>query len=179
MENVVAADPRRYGALRRNGTRVRLRIGEAVAGRVRAARGDRGSGAAAVLIFALVFMALAAFVVDGGLSIAKRERAADIAEQAARYAAQDIDVNALRNAPAGTQPEIHYQDCTARVRQFARSVKLSARDTRGSHCTLATARRVEVSVQLTYTPALTGFFYKKQLTVHGTAAAESITGPAG
>jgi hypothetical protein len=87
-------------------------------------------------------MALAAFVVDGGLSIAKRERAADIAEQAARYAAQDIDVAALRNAPPGTQPVIRYQDCTARVQQFARSVKLSTRDTRGSYCTLANARRV-------------------------------------
>jgi hypothetical protein len=30
---------------------------------------------------------------------------------------------------------------------------------------------------LTYSPALTGFFYNKRLTVHGTAAAESITGP--
>lgn len=60
---------------------------------------DRGSGAAAVIIFAIVFMALAAFVVDGGLSISKRERAADIAEQAARYAAQDINIEQLRAAP--------------------------------------------------------------------------------
>jgi Flp pilus assembly protein TadG len=149
----------------------------ALARRARAARGDRGSGAAAVLIFAIVFMALAAFVVDGGLSIAKRERAADIAEQAARYAAQDIDVNALRNAPAGAQPQIDYQDCTARVQRFARSVKLSTQDVLGSYCTLATAQRVEVTVQLTYSPVLTGFFYKSRLTVHGTAAAESITGP--
>jgi hypothetical protein len=57
-------------------------------------------------------------------------------------------------------------------------VKLSATDVRNSYCTLATTRRVEVTVQLTYSPVLTGFFYKKHLTVHGTAAAESITGPA-
>jgi Flp pilus assembly protein TadG len=44
---------------------------------------DRGSGAGAVIIFTLVFLSLSAFVIDGGLSISKRERAADIAEQAA------------------------------------------------------------------------------------------------
>jgi Flp pilus assembly protein TadG len=140
-------------------------------------RDDRGSGAAAVLIFALVFMTLAAFVVDGGLSIAKRERAADIAEQAARYAAQDIDVDALRNAAAGAQPQINYQDCTNRVRQFVRSVNLSAADRRNSYCTSATAQRVEVRVQITYQPILSGF-YRKHITVVGTAAAVSITGPA-
>jgi Flp pilus assembly protein TadG len=140
-------------------------------------RDDRGSGAAAVLIFALVFMVLAAFVVDGGLSISKRERAADIAEQAARYAAQDIDVDALRTAPAGTQPVIITGDCTARVQAFARSSHLTADDVQHSFCTAAQPDRVEVSVQLTYKPILTGYFYKGDIVVHGTAVAESVTGP--
>ena len=141
-------------------------------------RDDRGSGAAAVLIFAVVFMALAAFVVDGGLSISKRERAADIAEQAARYAAQDIDVEALRNAPAGTQPVINDADCDARVKDFAQQSGLDQNDVNGSGCTLAEPDRVEVTVQLTYRPVLTGFFYDHDIVVHGTAAAESVTGPA-
>jgi Flp pilus assembly protein TadG len=140
-------------------------------------RDDRGSGAAAVLIFALVFMVLAAFVVDGGLSISKRERAADIAEQAARYAAQDIDINALRNAPAGTQPVINTADCTTRVQNFARSSHLSAADVQNSRCTATQPDRVEVTVQLTYKPILTGYFYKHDIVVHGTAIAESLTGP--
>jgi Flp pilus assembly protein TadG len=142
-------------------------------------RDDRGSGAAAVLIFAVVFMALAAFVVDGGLSISKRERAADIAEQAARYAAQNIDVEALRNAPAGTDPVIVTADCDARVRAFAQDSGLDAADVSASGCTLARPGRVEVRVQLTYRPMLTGFFYDNDVVVHGTAAAESVTGPAG
>ena len=147
--------------------------------RVRARlRDDRGSGAAAVLIFAIVFMALAAFVVDGGLSISKRERAADIAEQAARYAAQDIDVEALRNAPPGSQPVINDADCDARVKDFAQQSGLDANDVAGSGCTLARADRVEVTIQLTYRPVLTGFFYNHDIVVHGTAAAESVTGPA-
>ncbi|MEV6007582.1 Tad domain-containing protein [Streptomyces sp. NPDC051976] len=140
--------------------------------------GDRGSAAAAVLIFALVFMALAAFVVDGGLSISKRERAADIAEQAARFAAQDIDIEKLRNSPAGTPPEIIAGDCTARVREFAAQSELAQADVDGSYCTFASTERVVVSIQLTYHPMLTGFFYDREVTVHGTAAAESLTGPA-
>jgi hypothetical protein len=141
-------------------------------------RPDRGSGTAAMLIFAVVFMALAAFVVDGGLSISKRERAADIAEQAARYAAQDIDLEALRNAPAGSKPVIVDADCDARVRFFAEQSKLDEADVAASHCTFAGPDRVEVTVQLTYQPMLTGFFYDRDVVVHGTAAAESVTGPA-
>jgi Putative Flp pilus-assembly TadE/G-like len=140
-------------------------------------RDDRGSGAAAVLIFAVVFMGLAAFVVDGGLSISKRERAADIAEQAARYAAQDIDQEALRGAAGGTKPVIVTADCDGRVREFARRSGLDEADVRASYCTLARADRVEVSVQFTYQPMLTGFFYDHDVVVHGTAAAELATGP--
>lgn len=150
-----------------------------VAARMRAMRRDeRGSGAAAMLIFALVFMALAAFVVDGGLSISKRERAADIAEQAARYAAQNIDEEALRTAPTGSQPVIITADCDARVRSFAQQSGLDPADVAASGCTFTGANRVEVTVQLTYQPMLTGFFYDHDVVVHGTAAAESVTGPA-
>ncbi|MDF9813816.1 hypothetical protein M2266_003047 [Streptomyces sp. SPB162] len=143
-----------------------------------AARDDRGSGTAAVLMFALVFMTLAAFVVDGGLSIHKRERAADIAEQAARYAAQDIDVEALRDAPAGTAPRINTANCDARVKDFARQSGLSIPDAQASGCDMAKTndQHVEVRIQLTYSPTLTGFFYSKDFTVHGTAAAEIATG---
>lgn len=155
------------------------RMVRAAVARLRAIRhDDRGSGAAAVLIFAVVFMALAAFVVDGGLSISKRERAADIAEQAARYAAQDIDEDALRNDPAGTAPKINAGDCDRRVKEFAQMSHMSEADIGGSHCISANTQRVEVSIQLTYQPILTGFFYDHDVVVHGTAAAESLTGPA-
>jgi len=140
-------------------------------------RADRGSAAAAVLIFALVFMTLAAFVVDGGLSISKRERAADIAEQAARYAAEDINIEALRAAPPGTKPVINTADCDARVRAFAQQSGLDPADVAASGCTRTQPQRVEVTIQLTYRPMLTGFFYDHDIVVHGTAVAESVTGP--
>jgi Flp pilus assembly protein TadG len=141
--------------------------------RTRLRNNDRGSGAAAVIIFAALFMVLAAFVIDGGLSISQRERAADIAEQAARYAAEDIDQTALRNH--GTIV-INDADCTARVRQFAQQSGLSAPDIAASGCTDAATDHVQVEIQLTYRPVLTGLFYNAPIAVHGTARAVPLTG---
>ncbi|MFG7945854.1 MULTISPECIES: pilus assembly protein TadG-related protein [Streptomyces] len=150
---------------------LRQRLRAAVAGRER----ERGSGAGAVLVFALLFLVLAAFVVDGGLSISQRERAADIAEQAARYAAQDIDEEQLRVSQGRNAP-INYENCAQRVAVFARQSGLSAADVAASGCTAASPQQVEVRIRLTYRPVLTGLFYSAPVTVHGTAKAESVTG---
>ncbi|MER6268906.1 TadE/TadG family type IV pilus assembly protein [Streptomyces sp. NPDC001797] len=135
---------------------------------------DRGSGAGAVIIFALVFLSLSAFVIDGGLSISKRERAADIAEQAARYAAQDIDLEKLYENQ-GEAP-INFQDCDARVKTFAREMDMSAADVAGTHCVAADAQQVQVEVQLTYEPVFTGMFYGGAIVVHGEATAQNEVG---
>ncbi|MGW7257021.1 TadE/TadG family type IV pilus assembly protein [Streptomyces sp. NPDC054834] len=136
---------------------------------------DRGSGAGAVIIFALVFISLAAFVIDGGLSISKRERAADIAEQAARYAAQDIDKEALYDDAGGAAP-IKFDECDARVKTFAREMDMSGADIAATHCVAADAQHVEVEVQLTYEPVFTGMFYGGNVAVHGQATAENEVG---
>jgi hypothetical protein len=54
------------------------------------------------VIFAIAVIALTALIVDGGIAMNARERAADIAEQAARAAAGDIDVIALRRTGVAT-----------------------------------------------------------------------------
>ncbi|MEV0689528.1 pilus assembly protein TadG-related protein [Streptomyces sp. NPDC050388] len=136
---------------------------------------DRGSGAGAVIVFALVFLSLSAFVIDGGLSISKRERAADIAEQAARYAAQDIDREALYDNEGGPAP-INYENCDARVKAFAREMDMSGADIAGTHCVAANADAVEVEVQLTYSPVFTGMFYGGDVVVRGQAVAENAVG---
>ncbi|CAM5270178.1 Flp pilus assembly protein TadG OS=Streptomyces griseomycini OX=66895 GN=FHS37_001752 PE=4 SV=1 [Streptomyces griseomycini] len=136
---------------------------------------DRGSGAGAVILFALVFLSLAAFVIDGGMSISKRERAADIAEQAARYAAQDIDREALYDNEGGPAP-INYENCDARVKAFAREMDMSGPDIAATHCVAANAEAVEVEVQLTYSPVFTGLFYGGDVTVRGQAVAENLVG---
>ncbi|KOV60008.1 membrane protein [Streptomyces sp. AS58] len=136
---------------------------------------DRGSGAGAVIIFALVFLSLSAFVIDGGLSISKRERAADIAEQAARYAAQDIDLEALYDDEGGPAP-INYENCDARVKNFAREMDMTGADIAASHCVAADGDQVEVEIQLTYSPVFTGMFYGGDVTVRGQAVAENQVG---
>ncbi len=136
---------------------------------------DRGSGAGAVIVFALVFLALAAFVIDGGLSISRRERAADIAEQAARYAAQDIDREALYEDAGGPAP-INYENCDARVKEFAAEMDMAAPDIAAAHCLSADAAQVQVEVQLTYSPVFTGVFYGGDVVVRGQAVAENEVG---
>jgi len=59
-------------------------------------RKERGSVSLWVVMFAFVTLALLILVVDGGQVIVAKSRAADIAEQAARAAADDIDPGALR-----------------------------------------------------------------------------------
>ncbi|MGQ4382662.1 pilus assembly protein TadG-related protein [Streptomyces sp. SAS_270] len=156
-------------------SRVRVRVRE-WAGARRARLDDRGSGAGAVIIFALVFLSLSAFVIDGGLSISKRERAADIAEQAARYAAQDVDKEALYENRGRDGAPIRFENCGARVKAFAREMGMSGADIAATHCVAANADEVEVEVQLTYSPVFSGMFYGGDVVVHGRAVAENEVG---
>jgi Flp pilus assembly protein TadG len=57
---------------------------------------DRGSIALYLSIFTIAAFALLVLLVDGGMAINAKERAADIAEQAARAAANQVDVDDLR-----------------------------------------------------------------------------------
>lgn len=57
---------------------------------------DRGSMSVFTVIFSVVVFLLAGLLVDGGAAINARLRAADIAEQGARAAADEIDTERLR-----------------------------------------------------------------------------------
>jgi Flp pilus assembly protein TadG len=56
---------------------------------------DRGSVAIFTVVFAVAVVLLTGLILDGGIAMNARERATDIAGQAARAAAGDIDVGAL------------------------------------------------------------------------------------
>lgn len=58
---------------------------------------ERGSAALFVAIFAPAMIFLAGLVIDGGAALEVRQRAADIAEQAARAGGQECDVALLRS----------------------------------------------------------------------------------
>jgi Flp pilus assembly protein TadG len=76
---------------------MRLRLRPALENTALQSTRDRGSVSLWVVIFAFVTLALLILIVDGGQVIVAKSRAADIAEQAARAAADDIDPAALRN----------------------------------------------------------------------------------
>jgi len=67
-----------------------------VRGVPRAGRGERGSVTVFTAVFAIAVIFLLALILDGGSALNARERAMDVAGQAARAAADTIDVATLR-----------------------------------------------------------------------------------
>ena len=65
---------------------------------MRRLRADRGSTALFVAVFAPAMLFMAGLVIDGGAALESRQRAADIAEQAARAGANQCNVALLRSA---------------------------------------------------------------------------------
>ena len=61
-------------------------------------RDERGTATAFILGFAIVLLACAGLVVDGGTALNERMRLADNTEQAARAGAQAIDLQYLRDS---------------------------------------------------------------------------------
>ncbi|SDH80999.1 TadE/TadG family type IV pilus assembly protein [Nonomuraea jiangxiensis] len=59
---------------------------------------ERGSMSVFTVLFSVVVFLLAGLLVDGGSAINARLRAADVAEQAARAGADQIDVDQLRTS---------------------------------------------------------------------------------
>jgi Flp pilus assembly protein TadG len=71
-------------------------MSEAVKREERAAR-DRGTFSMFTVLFVPMVLLFAGLLFDGGLAIHARQRALDIAEQAARAGADEIDVEVLRD----------------------------------------------------------------------------------
>ena len=67
-------------------------------------RGDRGTLSLFVVLFTPVVVLLAGLLVNGGIAINARERAADVAQQAARAGANDLNVAALRSGTVELDP---------------------------------------------------------------------------
>jgi len=139
--------------------------------------GQRGSFTFAVIFWALMAMILAGLVVDGGLAITERQRAGDIAEQAARAGADDLDPAALR---AGNF--VLAADSCDRARQVATA---SGLDGSALTCdpiqqiTLATGQVVPtmtVHIRIQYSPILIGLIYSGQFVANAAATAHPQPG---
>src|ERR1700738_505601 len=141
--------------------------------RLRRPSGERGSFTFAVIFWALMAMLLAGFVVDGGLAITERQRAGDIAEQAARAGAQQLDVNDLRN---GTITIDEGAACAQAKAVAVASGLADSAITCGPYGTTTTSTgqvvpTITVSVQIRYAPILLGMFYSPNFTANASATA--------
>ncbi|MFC4054029.1 TadE/TadG family type IV pilus assembly protein [Actinomadura syzygii] len=126
---------------------------------------DRGTIALYTVLFTPIVFLLAGLLVDGGLAIHARQRAADMAEQAARAGANQIDAERLR---ATGKPVLD----PGRARAAACDLLAAYRDqVTASNCD-ADEQEVAVSVQITVRPQLLGIipgFSEFRLTSGATA----------
>lgn len=135
------------------------------------AEGDRGTVAMFTTIFAVFVLMLAGLVVDGGLTIHARERAADIAEQAARAAADDVDADYLRRT--GKARIVATDEPCRRARLLASEY----REVTGSiDCDTSGLQSARVAVKIRVRFQLLGVFGFPDLTMSSEASARPQEG---
>jgi type II secretory pathway pseudopilin PulG len=131
---------------------------------------ERGSVTVFVVFFSIVALALASLLVDLGNAVNAQERAADLAEQAARAAANAINVADLRNGTVIIDQTRACADAMSLIQAYAQPSRLQASMTQP--CTYPTQRQVTVYVSVTTTPLISTFFGSFTMRAHETACAE-------
>jgi uncharacterized membrane protein len=154
-------------------------------------RNDRGSLAMAVVIWAPVVVLLMAFLVDVGLLISDRTQASDLAGQAARRVAQDIDEGWMKThnviSKTGDYPGIKIKldpatgDCLPDAQQYLidnqitnTTVTACRVDGEPTEADPYVNPRITVTLQMQYKPLFVGFALKGDTTVTGTGTATPV-----
>src|SRR5437764_14533591 len=106
---------------------------------------EGGSVTVFVVFFTLVALALASLLVDVGNAVNAQERAADLAEQAARAAANAIDVADLRSGTVTIDQTRACADALNLIQAYAAASRLDAAMT--APCTYPGPRQVTVYVR--------------------------------
>jgi len=137
----------------------------------RAGRGaERGSITVFAVFSTLVALALASLLVDVGNAVNAQERAADLAEQAARAAANAIDVADLRSGTVAIDQTRACADALGLIQAYAAAGRVDAAMT--APCTYPGPRQVTVYVSVTTTPLVSTFLGSFTMKAHETACAE-------
>jgi hypothetical protein len=136
----------------------------------RAARADRGSLTIFVVFFVITALVLASLLVDLGNAINAQERAADLAEQAARAAADTIDAAALRMGQVQIDTAQACINANAVIQHYDQISGIQA--TMTQPCTFQGPRRVTVYVSVTTTPIITTAFGSFTMKARESACAE-------
>lgn len=111
-------------------------------------------------VFALAVIALLSLILDGGVAMNAKQRAADVAGQAARAAADDINVALLRETGSAEIAPGACQQAARLVAAYARTASHGAdhltRATMTS-CRLVGAETATVTVTVATSPLVPGF----------------------
>jgi Flp pilus assembly protein TadG len=139
----------------------------------RARTGDRGSVTLFVVFFAITVLVLASLLVDVGNAVNAQERAADLAEQAARAAADTLNLTDLRDGNVTIDTAGACANASAIIQTYARTSGIkAAMAPQGCTYQGPGPRQVTVYVSITTTPVITTFFGSFTMTAHETACAE-------
>jgi Flp pilus assembly protein TadG len=157
----------------RSRNRIKLRLRP----RIHPRRDERGSFTFAVVFWLLMTMMLAGLVVDGALSITTRQRVGNIAEQAARAAANDLNQDELRQGRYVIAGDFQSQATAVAVASGLDPSAVVCRQT--APILLATGQLVPVvqcHVTFTYMPILAGLFYHGSFIANAVASAHPQPG---
>lgn len=127
---------------------------------------ERGSATIFVVGFAVVLFAGAGLAIDGGRAINARDKATDVAEQAARVGADQLDLVALRRGGAVV---LDQGAARARADDFVRVAGYAP-------TTTTAVNSVTVRASATYRTALLGIIGINSIDVSGIATANPATG---
>ena len=137
---------------------------------------DTGAATVLLLVLTPALFALAGLVLDGGTHLAARQRAADLAEQAARAGADQLDTNTLRST---AQPSLDTNRATRTACRYVQTMEPDATCTATVTATvtaIGASQEVQVRVQ-THTPtALLGLIGVNTLHTDALGTAQAVTG---
>jgi Flp pilus assembly protein TadG len=135
---------------------------------------DRGAATLFVVGLSVMLFVLAGLVVDGGLAINARANAADIAEQAARAGAKEIDEAHLR---ATGQVRIDGVAARAAANDFLQDSGFMAKPNAARQITVSAAGdEIQVAVRRDYQTYLTSLIFINKFTVAAEATARPAVG---
>jgi Flp pilus assembly protein TadG len=151
-------------------------------GRDAARREDRGSVAVFTAVFAFVVLLLIGLLVDGGNALNARERAADVAEQAARAAVTDLSIGDLHGQGAAETLAIDWSTACTYAQQTVTDYGADTSGVTGAvmaNCGEGTnPLTATVTVTVTSTPAIPVPGFDRPLTMTATQSATAACGNA-
>ena len=132
---------------------------------------DRGSVSVFLVVFTIAALALSGLIVDGGTILNTEERAADIAQQAARAGADQLNVQQLRTGRVAVDPVAGCAAANVIIQQYKTADNV---DVTGQTCN-GTGATVTVSVTVTATPIILPIKFSRTVTETANVVCGSAT----